>query len=103
MTRMDGMCAQNSQAPAVRQAGGRARRSSLLWVLVVLLLSGGVAVHLRVQTPSPPGLTPGDDAALRQQITALYPAQLPEVPQPWFNPPSTAKIALGEALFFDPN
>ena len=55
--------------------------------LVMLLLVGGIAVHLRAQTPPPPGITLGDDAALRQQITQIYPAQLPEVPQPWFNPP----------------
>jgi cytochrome c peroxidase len=40
---------------------------------------------------------------LRQQITHIYPAQLPEVLPPWFNPLSAAKLALGEALFFDPN
>src|SRR5262245_57883033 len=73
------------------------------WVLIILLLVGGVPVHLRAQTALPSGLIPGDDAALRQRITRIYPAQLPEVPQPWFNPPSAAKSALGEALFFDPN
>jgi len=70
-------------------------------VLVVLLLVGGVAMPLRAQTPPQPGLA--FDAALRQQITQLYPTQLPEVPQPWFNPPDAVKVALGEALFFDPN
>src|SRR6266567_9471527 len=72
-------------------------------VLVMLLLVGGLAVQLRAQTPPQPGLTLSDDAALRQQITQLYPTQLPEVPQPWFNPLDTVKVALGEALFFDPN
>jgi cytochrome c peroxidase len=43
------------------------------------------------------------DAALRQQITQIYSAPFPEVPQPWFNPLGAAKTALGEALFFDPN
>src|SRR5262245_51256654 len=103
MTRMDGMCKQDSQDPARRWDSARTRRLPLLWALVVLLLVGGVAVHLRAQTPSLPELAPGDDAALRQQITRLYPAPLPEVPQPWFNPPSVAKTTLGEALFFDPN
>ena len=70
-------------------------------MLTGLLLVGGVAVHLRAQMPPPPELA--FDAALRQQITQLYPAQFPEVPQPWFNPLGAAKIALGEALFFDPN
>jgi len=75
----------------------------LLIMLVVLLLTGDVAVHLRAQTPPQPEHALGDDAALRQQITHLYPAPLPEVPQPWFNPLGAMKIALGEALFFDPN
>jgi cytochrome c peroxidase len=52
---------------------------------------------------TPPGLAWHDDAALRQQITDLYPAHFPEVPQPWFNSPSAVKVTLGEALFFDPN
>ena len=77
------------------------RTGLMIRMLVVLLLVGGVAVHLRAQTPSPPGLT--FDAVLRQQITQLYPAQLPEVPPPWFNPLNAVKTALGEALFFDPN
>jgi len=67
-------------------------------VLVVLLLVGGIAVHLRAQTAPQPGLAWSDDVALRQQITALYPTQLPEVPQPWFNPPGAAQIALGGEL-----
>ena len=71
------------------------------WVLIVLCVVGGMAVHLRAQTPSLPELA--FDAALRQQITQIYQPQLPAVPQPWFNPPSTAKVALGEGLFFDPN
>jgi cytochrome c peroxidase len=57
-------------------------------------------MHLRAQIP-PPELA--FDTALRQQITQIYPAHLPEVPPPWFNPLNAAKIALGEALFFDPN
>src|SRR5437870_13210843 len=71
-------------------------------VLIMLRLVGGIAVYLRAQTPPQPGLA-FDDAALRQQITQIYPTQLPEVPQPWFNPLDAAKSALGEALFFDPN
>jgi cytochrome c peroxidase len=92
-----------SQDPTLRRDSYRIRSLSLPGVLVVLLLVGGVAVHLGARTPPQPGLTLSDDAALRQQITRIYPAQLPEVPQPWFNPPSAAKLALGEALFFDPN
>src|SRR5215211_5903574 len=88
---------------AVLRDGGRSRSLSLTQVLVVLLLVGGVAVHLRAQTPPQPELTLGDDAALRQQITDLYSPQLPKVPQPWFNPLDAVKSALGEALFFDPN
>jgi len=103
MTRVDGVFGKHSQGPAVLRDGGRTRCPSLIWVLVVLLLVGGVAVHLRAQTPPPPGLALGDDAALRQQITLIYPAQLPEVSQPWFNPLGAVKTALGEALFFDPN
>ena len=34
-------------------------------VLVMLLLVGGMAVHLRAQTLPQPGLTPSDDAVLR--------------------------------------
>src|SRR5262249_51355275 len=100
MTLVDGAFGKDSQDPAVLREGGRSRSPSLTWVLVVLLLVGGIAVHLRAQTPPPPGHTPGDDAALRQQITQLYQTQLPEVPQPWFNPLEAVKVALGEALFF---
>jgi cytochrome c peroxidase len=103
MTLVDGVFGKDSQNPAVRRDGGRARSLSLPRVLVVLLLVGGVTMHLRAQTPPQPELALGDDAALRQQITQLYPTHLPDVPQPWFNPLSTAKVALGEALFFDPN
>ena len=103
MTLMDGVFGKDSQAPAILRDGGRARSLPLTRVLVVLLLVGGVTMHLRAQTPPQPGFALGDDAALRQQITHLYPTQLPEVPQPWFNPLDAAKSALGEALFFDPN
>jgi cytochrome c peroxidase len=103
MTWVDNVFGKNSQDPACLRNGYRARSPSLKRVLLVLLLVGGVAVHLRAQTPPQPGLAPGDDAVLRQQITHLYPSQLPEVPQQWFNPLSAEKLALGEALFFDPN
>ena len=103
MSSADSVCGQDSQDPAIRRDGTRTRCLSLIWALVVLLLVGGVTVHLRAQTPPQPGLAPDDDATLRQQITRIYPAPLPEVPQPWFNPLGAAKIALGEALFFDPN
>ena len=46
------------------------------------------------------------DAVLRQQILTLYPRSLPPVSAvvaPWHNPPTPAKIALGQLLFFDPN
>lgn len=59
---------------------------------LLALAEGGMVVSL-----------PVDEATLRRQITQLYAVQLPAVPHPWFNPPSEAKIALGEALFFDPN
>ena len=72
-------------------------------VLVMLFLVGGVVVHLRAQTSPQSELTSGGDAALRQQITHIYPTQLSEAPQPWFNSLDAVKIALGEALFFDPN
>jgi len=100
MLLMDRVVGKNRQEPAVLRAPGRSRSLSLTRVLFVLLV-GGIAVHLRAQTPPPP--EPGFDAALRQQIIQLYPTQLPTVPQPWFNSLSTAKVALGEALFFDPN
>src|SRR5438132_1687470 len=102
ITRIDAVFGEDSREPAVLRDGDSARSLLLTWGLLVLLLVGDVAVHLRAQTPPQSGLT-FDDAALRQQITQLYPAQLPEVPQPWFNPLDAAKSALGEALFFDPN
>jgi cytochrome c peroxidase len=74
----------------------------MIWMLIGLLLVGGVAMHLRAQTPPPPPEL-AFDALLRQQITQIYPTQFPELLQPWFNPLSAAKTALGEALFFDPN
>jgi len=46
------------------------------------------------------------DAVLRQQILTLYPRLLPPVSAvvaPWHNPPTAAKIALGQLLFVDPN
>jgi cytochrome c peroxidase len=43
------------------------------------------------------------DAALRQQITHLYPAQLPDVPQPCFHPLGAKKGASPKALFLAPN
>ena len=56
MTLVDGVFGKDSQAPAVLRDGGRARSLSLTRVLVVLLLVGGVAMHLRAQTPPQPGL-----------------------------------------------
>jgi len=103
MTLGHGAFGKDRQDLAVLRDGGRTRLLSLTRVLVVLLLVGGGAGHLRAQTPPQPGLTPGEEAALRQQIIALYPTQLPEVPQPWFNPLDAVKVTLGEALFFDPN
>jgi cytochrome c peroxidase len=43
---------------------------------------------------------------LRQQILALYPRSFPSVEggvAAWHNPPTPAKIALGQLLFFDPH
>src|SRR5215467_1808781 len=103
MTLVNRVWGKDRPDPAVLREAGRARSLSLTRVLIVLLLVGSVAVHLRAQTLPQPELTPDDDAALRQQIFQLYPIQLPDVPQPWFNPLGAVKVALGEALFFDPN
>src|SRR2546427_1453211 len=103
MTLGDGVFGQDSQDPAVLRDGGRPRRLSLIRVLTIILVVGGIAVHLRAQTPPQSALALSDDAALRQQITQLYSTQLPEVPQPWFNSLDAMKVTLGEALFFDPN
>jgi cytochrome c peroxidase len=102
MTLVDGIFGKDSEDLAILPDGGRSRNLTLTRVLIVLFLIGGVAGHLIAQTPSQPELA-FDDAALRQQITQIYPTALPEMPQPWFNPPDAAKVALGEALFFDPN
>ena len=93
MTLVHRVFGKDSQAPAVLRDDGRVRSLSLTRVLVVLLLVGSVAVHLRAQTLPQPGLV--FDAVRRQQITQLYPTYLPEVPQPWFNPLGAVKIALG--------
>ena len=103
MTLMDGVFGKDSQAPAILRDGGRSSQPAADTSARCAPPGRGVTMHLRAQTPPQPGFALGDDAALRQQITHLYPTQLPEVPQPWFNPLDAAKSALGEALFFDPN
>lgn len=63
----------------------------LLWILAAQLAQAAETVR---------------DAVLRQQILTLYPRSLPavsDVVAPWHNPPTPAKITLGQLLFFDPN
>ena len=103
MTLMDGVFGKDSQAPAILRDGGRSSQPAA--DTSARCAPPGRGCHYASQGPdaATARVCPGDDAALRQQITHLYPTQLPEVPQPWFNPLDAAKSALGEALFFDPN
>jgi cytochrome c peroxidase len=67
----------------------------------MLLLIGGLTLPLGAQPQN--ALDSVDDTTLRQHILQIYPHQLPEVEYPRFNPPSAAKVALGQMLFFDTN
>ncbi len=69
----------------------------------LLVLVGSVIGSVWAQVALPHRDDGVSDAVMRQRILQVYPKGLPEVEHPWFNPPSAAKIALGNMLFFDPH
>jgi cytochrome c peroxidase len=60
-----------------------------------------VALFWSCADPGPKPVSPGSE--LRERIRTEFPGELSPPPIPEDNPQTTEKVALGEALFFDPN